>query len=56
MVKINGIYPPLTSANVLAHVADKRAKVTSAFALDNYDIFLHLLASFYIAVRNSGTI
>jgi len=56
MVKMNGLCPPLTSTNNYACMADKRAKAASAFALDIYDISLHLLVSFYIAVRNSGTI
>ena len=56
MVKMNGLCPPLTNVNVLARVVDTSAKATSAFVLDNYNIFLHLLVSFYIVVRNSGTI
>lgn len=48
--------PLLTSTNDYAYMADKSAKPTSAFALDNYDNSIHLLISFYIATRNSGTI
>lgn len=56
MVKMNGLHPPLTSADVPTCVTDKRTKATSAFALDDYDISLHLLISLYIVVGNSGTI
>ena len=36
-------------------MSDKRAKATSAFALNNYDIYLQRLTSFYIAARYLGT-
>lgn len=53
---MNGLRLPLTNANVPAYVADKRAKATSAFALQDYDVVLILFIVFYILIRNSGTI
>jgi hypothetical protein len=53
---MNRLCLPLTSAFVPAYVADKRAKATSAFALEDDNISLHLLIAFYIVIRNLGTI
>ncbi len=35
-------------------MSGKRAKAASAFTLDNYDISLHLLVSFYIHYKKFG--
>lgn len=56
MVKMNGLRPLLTSVAAYAYAADKRAKTTSAFAHEYYNIFLHLFIAFCIVIGNPDTI